>query len=313
MQQFTAEQIRATLAYAEFVPFLRQFFVTATNVPDRAHHDLPNATLLLMPAWNDEFLGVKIATVHPENEDLPSIHATYFLQSAKTGEPLATFEGKALTARRTAAASALAASYLARADAKKLLLVGNGALAPELIEAHASVRPIEAVRIWGRNPANVEALIEFTGWQGLQVERAVDLREAVQWADIISCATLTKTPLLHGDWLRPGQHVDLVGSFKPDMREADDAVLRRARIFIDTPMALRESGDLAIPLKNGVIQKSDIRADLASLCTGTHVGRSQAEEITVFKSVGVALEDLAAAAFIFQKRNYEYVSTHSTS
>lgn len=307
MQYFTAEQIHETLTYAEFVPFLRQCFATAAGVPDRAHHELPGATLLLMPAWNDEFLGVKVATVHPENGELPSIHATYFLQSAKTGEPLATFEGKALTARRTAAASALAASYLASADARKLLMIGNGTLSPELIEAHASVRPIEAVRIWGRNPANVDALIGSIGWQELRVERASDLQEAVQWADIISCATLSKTPLVQGAWLRPGQHVDLVGSFKPDMREADDAVLQRAHIFMDTPMALRESGDLAIPLKNGVIQKSDIQADLTALCTGTHPGRSQAEEVTVFKSVGVALEDLAAAAFIFQKRSYEYV------
>ncbi len=301
MQTFTAEQIRESLTYEGFLPFLRACFANAAHAPERSHHALPNATLLLMPAWNDDFLGVKIATVHPENKNLPSIHAVYFLQSAKTGEPLATFEGKMLTARRTAAASALAASYLAKPDARRLLMIGNGALAPELVEAHATVRPIAEVQIWGRNSAHVDQLIASRNWQNLAVRRATDLESAVAWADVISCATLSETPLVQGDWLRPGQHIDLVGSYKPDMREADDAVLQKAQIFVDTPMALRESGDLAIPLKNGTIQESDIQADLASLCTGKHFGRKQAEEITVFKSVGFALEDLAAAAFIIQQ------------
>lgn len=301
MQYFTAEQIRKALNYAEFVPFLRQWFATAASVPDRVHHDLPKATLLLMPAWSDEFVGVKIATVHPENIALPSIHATYLLQSAKNGEPLAIFEGKSLTVKRTAAASALAASFLARADAERLLMIGNGALAPELIKAHATIRPIKQVQIWGRNAEHVDELISSTNWQELQVERASDLQEAVEWADVISCATLSKTPLVHGEWLRPGQHVDLVGSYKPDMREADDKVLQRSLLFVDTLLAMRESGDLAIPLKNGLLRGSDIQADLQSLCTGKHPGRKQPEEITMFKSVGFALEDLAAAAFIIQQ------------
>lgn len=302
MKQFSTEQINSFLEYSIFIPFLKACFQSAAiTVPDRTHHELPHGTLLMMPAWNEQFLGIKLATVHPENVNRPSIHATYILQSAKTGEPLAVFEGKALTIKRTAAASALAASFLAPENATKMLMIGNGALAPELIKAHATVRPIREVLIWGRNPGHVEQLIQSTHWDNLQVQKAENLQDAMKWADIISCATLSKTPLVQGGWLKPGQHIDLVGSYKPDMREADDAVMQRAAIFVDTPLAMKESGDLALPLKNGIISHQDIQADLKALCIGNQSGRKNKSEITVFKSVGLALEDLAAAAFIFQK------------
>lgn len=303
MKQFSAEQINAILEYSAFIPFLKDCFQSAIAVPDRTHHELPHGTLLMMPAWNEQFLGIKLATVHPENQalDLPSIHATYFLQSAKTGEPLALLEGKALTIKRTAAASALAASFLAPQNATKLLMIGNGALAPELIKAHATMRPIREVRIWGRNSGHVEQLIRSIHWNNLQVQSTENLQDAVQWADVISCATLSKTPLVHGAWLKPGQHIDLVGSYKPDMREADDEVIRKSSIFVDTPLAMKESGDLALPLKNGIITPQNIQADLKSLCANNQLVRKIKSEITVFKSVGLALEDLAAAAFIFQK------------
>lgn len=302
MKQFSAQQINSFLEYSIFIPFLKDCFQSAAiTVPDRTHHELPHGTLLMMPAWNEQFLGIKLATVHPENVTQPSIHATYILQSAKTGEPLALFEGKALTVKRTAAASALAASFLAPENATKMLMIGNGALAPELIKAHATVRPIREVLIWGRNPGHVEQLIQSTHWNNLQVKKSDNLKDATQWADIISCATLSKTPLVQGGWLRPGLHIDLVGSYKPDMREADDEVMRKSGIFVDTPLAMKESGDLALPLHNKIITPKDIQADLQALCTGNHSGRKNKSEITVFKSVGLALEDLAAAAFIFQK------------
>ncbi|MBK7873031.1 MAG: ornithine cyclodeaminase family protein [Saprospiraceae bacterium] len=303
MKQFSAEQINSMLEYQAFIPFLKDCFQSEITVPDRTHHDMPNGTLLMMPAWNEEYLGIKLATVHPENKNLglPSIHATYLLQSAKTGEPLALFDGKALTIKRTAAASALAASFLAKEDATKLLMIGNGALAPELIKAHTTVRPIKEVLIWGRNEENVEQLIQSTDWNNLQVQRAENLQDAIHWADIISCATMSKTPLVEGAWLSPGQHIDLVGSYKPDMREADDAVIQRASIFVDTLLAMKESGDLALPLKNGRMIPQDIQADLKALCIKNQLIRKNNQEITVFKSVGFALEDLAAAAFIFQK------------
>ena len=305
MKYFDAETVNAHLDYSLFIPFLKKQFTKEIEVPNRAHHNFGENTLLTMPAWNDEFLGTKLATVHPSNKlrNLPAIHATYFLQSAITGEAIATFEAKSLTNKRTAAASALASSLLSRTNSKRLLMIGNGTLAPELIRAHSSIRPIEEVYIWGRNSKNVDTLIAKNDWNNLKVRRANNLKEVVQMADIISCATLSKMPLIVGEWLQNGQHVDLVGSYKPDMREADDTTILRSRVFVDTFHALKESGDLSIPLGNNILKRTDIQADLKTLCTCQNQGRTSSEEITLFKSVGYALEDLAAAVFVYQQMN----------
>ena len=305
MKYFDAETVNANLDYNLFIPFLKEQFTKEIEVPNRAHHNFGANTLLMMPAWNDKFLGTKLATVHPNNKQLslPAIHATYFLQSAITGEAIATFEAKSLTNKRTAAASALASSFLSRTDSKRLLIIGNGTLAPELIRAHSAVRPIEAVYIWGRNPKNVDALIAQNEWKYLKVQRADSLEKAIKEVDIISCATLSKMPLIVGEWLQNGQHIDLVGSYKPDMREADNATILRSKVFVDTFHALKESGDLSIPIANGTLKRSDIQADLRALCTHQHNGRTSSDEITLFKSVGYALEDLAAAVFVYQQMN----------
>jgi len=300
MKLYTASEIENALTYRTFIPFLKMAFQSNIEVPNRLHYDIEKATALIMPAWNLEYFGLKIVTVHPENSkyDLPSIHADYLLKSAKTGENIAILEGKTLTSKRTAAASALAASYLARANSSKLLMIGNGALAPELIMAHASVRPISEVLIWGRNISKVNQLIASRDWQNLEVKAVQNLNEAIQWADIISCATLSETPLIHGEYIKAGQHIDLVGSYKPDMREADDLVISKSRIFVDSLHAVKESGDLAIPVANGILKSSDIQADLFELSKNDSFARQTDSEITVFKSVGLALEDLAAAIFI---------------
>ena len=204
MKYFDAKTVNAHLDYRLFIPFLKVKFTKKIEVPNRAHHNFGANTLLTMPAWNNEFLGTKIATVHPNNKtlNLPAIHATYFLQSAITGEAIATFEAKSLTNKRTAAASALASSFLSRKDSKRLLMIGNGALAPELIKAHSAVRPIEEVLIWGRNSKNVDILIAQNDWKGLKVQRADSLEKAIKEVDIVSCATLSKMPLIIGEWLQ---------------------------------------------------------------------------------------------------------------
>jgi ornithine cyclodeaminase len=281
-------------------------------VPVRHHHVIniagePSATLLLMPAWDDlsqpegsreGYLGVKVVSAYPGNmaRGLPGVAAIYVLMAARTGEPLAIIDGE-LTNWRTAAASALAASYLAREDASRLVMVGAGALASYLIEAHASVRPIAEVCVWNRSPARAEALAaEFAG-QRYSVRAARDLEAAVQNADIVSCATFSSEPLVKGAWLKAGAHLDLVGAFTPQMRESDDAAVRRARIFVDTRAgALNEAGDILQPLRAGLIGESDIVGDLFDLCRGKIGGRGSPDEITLFKSVGTALEDLAAAS-----------------
>ena len=255
--------------------------------------------LLLMPAWQaGQHIGIKIVTVFPDNASrgLSAVMASYVLLDGETGKPLAFIDGEMLTVRRTAAASALAADYLARDDAHRLTMLGTGALAPHLIEAHASVRPIDHVRIWGRTPEKAVTLADRFKDRFTTVEAITDKSAAIAAADIVSCATLSADPLVHGANLGPGTHVDLVGAFRPDLRESDDQVIARGRVFVDTCAgALAEAGDLIQAFAAGVAGPEDIQGDLFDLCGGDTPGRQGAAEITVFKSVGTALEDLAAA------------------
>jgi len=266
------------------------------------------STLLLMPAWsNGEYVGIKTVTVSPYNGqfDLPSIQGTYTLINAKNGLVDCLMDAKALTVKRTAATSALAASYLAKPDAQTLLMVGTGALAPELIKAHSSVRPIKKVTVWSRSIAKAKALIDGLSHLDLEFAAVESLEEGVKAAEIISVATLSMEPLVLGKWLQPGQHLDLVGAYRPDMRETDDEALKRSSIYIDHPGALKETGDLAIPLAEGVIAQGDIQNKLKGLGEADQLVRKSDEEITLFKSVGHALEDLSAVLYVLKGRREE--------
>ena len=261
-----------------------------------------------MPAWTESasragrYLGVKVVNVFPGNSarGIPAVLGLYVLQSGRTGETLAAIDGTRLTHWRTAAASALAARHLARADAKRLLIVGAGALAPFLARAHASVRGYDEIAVWNRRPEGARKLAASLADLGPPARPAEDLEAAVAEADVISCATLATEPLIAGRWLKPGQHLDLVGAFTLSMREADDEALRRARIYVDTDAALVEGGDVAVGILAGVIDRSAVVANLAALCRG-RLGRRKAEEITLFKSIGAAVEDLAAAILVWRK------------
>lgn len=289
---------------AELTGALRTAFTGGVVAPPRAHHTIANpggadGTLLMMPAWRTgERIGVKIVTAFPDNprQGLPTIMGTYLLVSAETGEPEAFLDGPAVTLTRTAAVSALAADLLARPDAKTLLMVGTGALAPHLIEAHCAVRPYERVLVWGRDIDKVLILVGGLILGGQPAEPCDDLAAAVRRADVVSCATSSSTPLICGADVAPGTHVDLVGSFRPDMRESDDALIQRAGlVVVDTIQALQESGDLAGPLAAGAIQESGIR-DLAHAIQNPP-DRPE-DTVTVFKSAGTALADLAVAEAI---------------
>jgi ornithine cyclodeaminase len=303
MLQLDADEVAARLDRATLIDALDHAFRSAIHSPERQHYAVGDSpaggeVLLIMPAWRTGgSIGVKLVTVFPGNaaRGRPAVHASYTLFDAATGVPSAVLDGTELTRRRTAAASALAARYLANPQAGRLLMVGTGALAPHLIESHAIVRPISAVRVWGRRAARAAELARnFT--RRFDSEAIADLQAAVMWADIISCATLADEPLVQGAWLRPGQHVDLVGSFTAAMREADDAALARASLYVDTRAgALAESGELIHAIATGAITAADIRGELADLARGAALGRRTAEEITLFKSVGCAIEDLAAA------------------
>lgn len=310
MRVIGAADVERTLDYPGLVEKLRDAFRSDIAVPLRHHHTVPtygaeDATLLLMPAWQrGRHIGIKLVTLFPDNDTRgrPSIMGAYLLLDGKTGEPLALVDGPSLTVRRTAAASALAARYLARPDCERLLMVGTGALAPHLILAHAAVRPIRHVLVWGRDPAKAARLAKRLNRRDFRVSATADLPAAVGGADIVSTATLAQEPLIKGDWLRPGQHLDLVGAFTPRHRESDDACIERARVFVDTREgALAEAGDIVQPIAAGLLREDDIAADLADLTRGRRAGRRFYDQITLFKSVGTALEDLAAAQMCHQR------------
>ena len=318
----SAAEVDAALDDLALIDRLDALFRAGCEMPLRHHHTIAqpagagsaDAMLLLMPAWTRSqsterasHLGIKVVTVFPDNgkRSLPSIYGQYLLLDGTTGQTVAMLDGTMLTKRRTACASGLASRYLSRPAARRLLMIGTGALAPQLIRVHAKVRPIEEVEIWGRRPeqaANLAKELSASLPQALArpitVRAVTDRRQAIGAADIISCATLSKTPLVEGDWLRDGQHVDLVGAYTPHMRESDDNAVRRARVYVDTRAgALKEGGDIVQPLANGTIAQTDVIGDLYELSRGQQAGRESgdATSITLFKSVGAALEDLAAA------------------
>ncbi len=283
------------------------FIAGDAEAPLRHVHALPgDGSLLLMPAWSPDALGVKLVTVMPgaAARGAGTVQASYLLLDRHTGVPIALIDGEALTLRRTAAASALAAQHLARPDAERLLIVGSGRLAPWLAQAHVALQPdLAHVEVWGRNADAAEDVVEALREEGIDAEVAFDLRAAVERADILTCATTSREPLIHGAWLREGTHLDLVGGFRRDMREADDEAILRSRVVVDTYAGvLSEAGDLTQPIARGVITREHVVGELAQVLRGEVQGRMHADEITLFKSVGTALEDLAAATLIIRRR-----------
>jgi len=292
MDLFDAAATRDALPFERLIPALQAMFESGCEVPRRHVHEITapggsRFTSLIMPAWlPGRYFGVKTVNVAPGNAalGLPGLHSTYLLYDANSGVPLAQIDGNVVTARRTAAASALAASRLARGDARRLLVVGAGQVARLLPDAYRAVLAIEEVVVWTRSAP-------------------FDLASAASAADIVSCATLATEPIVRGAWLQPGSHLDLIGGFTPAMREADDDCFAGAGIYVDTDEALEKSGDLLGPIARGVFSAADVRGTLAGLCRGTAAGRRSRSERTVFKSVGTALEDLAAAILVYETGN----------
>lgn len=305
-----AKAVAAALPWSRLIDALWAAFRNAgeATVPQRLHYTLkPQAekppVLLVMPAWSAGLgVGTKLVTVYPGNErlGLPSVHGLYVLMDPRNGRPLAVLDGGELTARRTAAASALVSRHLSRPDSRCLLMVGTGRLSRYLPLAHAQTRPIERVLVWGRAQLKAQETAQALTAQGLRAEAVAPLADAVPQADIVSCATLSSEPLVQGDWLRPGTHVDLVGAFTPAMRESDDRVFARASaVWCDTREGvLAEAGDVVQAIAAGAFDAGRIAGDLAQLCRGSGSARSGEADITVFKSVGLALEDLAAARLV---------------
>lgn len=306
----TADEINRLLRYDALIDALDEAFRSGIEAPEKIAHFIQqpsgsDAKVLLMPAWStagQRFIGCKLVNVFPDNAKAgkPTVLGSYVLMSGDTGETLAVMDGAALTAWRTACASALAARYLARKDASHLVMIGAGALAPHLVRAHGAVRSIKRITLWNRTRSRAVSTAFALSASGLSPDIADDLEMAVREADIVSCATLSTTPLVRGAWLKKGAHIDLVGAFSLKTREADDEAVRRARVYVDSRItAPKGSGDIAAPLKKKVITLKDIQGDLFELCRGKAKGRTRANEITLFKSTGLALEDLAAAVLVW--------------
>lgn len=310
MKHIDAETIHSMLDYPGLVVALKEIFTSGVNVnkryamsepvSDERHNDW-----ILLPAWQfGRYKGIKIVSVHPDNEKrgLPSVQGLYVLFDGVTGAPLVTIDGAALTLRKTAANSALASELLSRQDSSVLLMVGAGALAVPLICAHSAVRKIEKVLIWNRTEPRARLVASQLGTKiKASVEVVSDLKKAVKQADIICCATMATKPLVSGKWLKAGAHLDLVGGYRPDMREADDDAVKKARVFVDNKSTtVKEAGDLTQPIAKGILKESMI-SDLAQLTRGLRPGRLKESDITLFKSGGGANEDLATAQYLLQK------------
>ncbi|WBW73194.1 ornithine cyclodeaminase-like protein [Schizosaccharomyces osmophilus] len=316
---FSRDELVNYLPWNALIDALRDIFTKAIECPPRLHYPIESSvneheahgTMLIMPCWSPgEYIGVKQVNVFPNNskKNLPNLSSHYLLSDANTGIHLAQLDGGELTSRRTAAASALASKYLSRNDATSLLILGSGNVAKNLIYAHCSVRPIKKITVWNHRFENAIALVKSISGDFPSINLCAvndeDLEHTVRACDIISCATLSTSPIVKGSWIQPGTHIDLVGGFTPKMHEVDSACVSKASVFVDTRAgALSEAGDLLTPIKEGAFSPDDVQADLFDLSNEHHKGRAQLTNfqgaITLFKSVGDSREDLAAATLAY--------------
>ncbi|HEX9305337.1 MAG TPA: ornithine cyclodeaminase family protein [Thermoanaerobaculia bacterium] len=286
------EDVRRLLSMDRLVPAMERALadLSAGRVIQPLRTVVPVADfhgfLAVMPAFAGSALGAKLVTFFPNNRDVHTHHATIVLFRPETGEPLVTMDGRLITEMRTAAVSAVATEALARRDACVLAILGSGVQARSHLEALRLVRRLSEVRVWSPHRAG-----EFAARYGARA--AASAEDAVRGAHVVVVATTSKTPVLRGEWLSPGMHVNAVGASRPDWRELDDSVLSRARIFVEQrEAAAKESGD--------VIAAGRIDAEIGEVILGAAAGRSSPEEITLFKTVGVAVEDVVAAELVYR-------------
>lgn len=314
MRLFDVAEIDAALSYPGLIDILDDAFRSEVIAPKRGQYaiqrpDETDAILLTMPAWSGPdvatpYIGTKIVSVFFGNgkRNLPGVMGAYLLMDGTTGKPLAVMDGNRLTTWRTAAASALASRYMSNPESSRMLMVGAGALAPFIIKAHRSVRPLTDIAVWARRPEAAEATVAELAKDGIEARATTDLEGEARTADIISCATNATEPLIHGHWLKREAHLDLIGGFTMQMREADADALHRARVIVDSSKAIDEGGDVAVAIAEGSYSADKVAGTLADLCHGRVTGPVEGGGITLFKSVGVALEDLAAAVAVWEHR-----------
>ncbi|NOH78394.1 ornithine cyclodeaminase family protein [Vibrio sp. RE86] len=319
MINLEAQQVVECLTMSGLIESMRETYREQATTPQRRVMPLEEGrydAFALLPAWSDSLITVKAFTYFPDNyiEGKDSLASKILAFDRTNGQPLALLDGKVLTFWRTAAASALAADYLARPEASSLLICGTGNLAPYIANAYAAVRPLKQVYIWGRDSEKAsktaQTILASREYQSLppsaqyQVEVVKEIDSIVDKVDIISCVTGSDVPLFNGERIKQGTHVDLIGNHDKDKRECDSKAIERSRVFVDSKInVLAEAGDLLIPIDEGAFDVNDIQAELPELCRESHLGRCSDQEITLYKSVGSALADLAAVKFILSEKS----------
>lgn len=310
MKILTAEDVHAALAYPGLVDALQEAYSGSFNMPPRqvfllddepSNHD----AFAVLPSWNDELIAVKSFTYFPDNPKpkYASLYSKIMLFDRKHGEPLALVDGTSVTFWRTAGICGLASRLLSREDSKTLLLLGTGNLAPYIIKAQISVRPIDRVMVWGRTPGNAQAIVEQFASENdaVQFEAVEDLQAACGDADIIVSATGSHEPLVLGDWVKPGTHTDFIGNHHATKRECDTALITKSKVYADSYVnCFKEAGEVLVPISEGAITKDHVVGELTQMCSGAVSLRESDDEVTLFKSIGMALSDLVGAGCAYQ-------------
>jgi ornithine cyclodeaminase len=309
MQLFDAEAVHRLLPYENLIPALHKLHEGEMPVGDGVYTDDPSGTgnmFVTLPGWlGGQLIVVKMVGVFPGNRELDppvgSVLGAVAAFNAKTGAPVLVADGEAMTYRKTAAISGLGAALLAPPEPQELLVVGAGGLGPHVAMAHVAARPsISRVRIWNLTTARAEALAATLRAQSINAEAALDLDAAVAEADVISCVTMSRAPLVKGVLLKPGAHLDLVGSYLPDMRETDDDAMRRGVVYTCCDRGRDEVGELVLPVATGALRWDDIQGDAFGLVQGRDARRTSQDQITVYKNIGGAHQDVFTAMILKQ-------------
>ncbi len=309
MKVITADQVHTALSYPALVDALGEAYAGEFKMPPRqvfllddneANHD----AFAVLPSWGSEFIGVKAFTYFPTAQaPYKSLYSQILLFDRAHGEPLALVDGTTVTFWRTAGISGLATRLLSREDSETMLVLGTGNLAGYIIRANASVRTLKKIMVWGRTREKAEAVCDAARAELPHIEFSVieDRKAACAEADIVVCATGSHEPLVMGDWIQPGTHTDFIGNHHAIKRECDTALVTKSRVYVDSYVnAMKEAGEILVPISEGVFRKEDIVAELAEMCGGKAPLRQSAEEITMFKSIGMALSDLVGAGLVYK-------------
>lgn len=315
MRIITRDDLESILTVKEVIEAVEDAFANYARgrwvIPPRTHFNLPEGVILYMPSFlspeegEEGISGAKLVSVFPRNPEkgLPLIHGLYLLYDPTTGSPLALMDGIYLTGVRTGAASAVATKYLSRKDSKALGIIGTGVQAGFQLMAILAVRAVEVCYLFDTIEDKARRFVQdYSGRLGVKLETLSSADEVVGKSDVVVTATTCPTPVFSGSSVRKGTHLNVIGAFTPETREVDSETVKRASIFVDSyEGALSEAGDLLIPMREGVISRHDIRAELSEIVSGMKPARKTDDEITLFKSVGLAIEDAATAGLAYEK------------